>query len=304
MHVFELRDRIMTLPALEARMAAIQNDLQKENERVAVLLKKYEQESGDVLRLQKESLSAFLLRLVGKYEDKLEKEQREEINAKLNLDRATAHLKSLEIERDALASRIAALRLEEQAYHAELESRRLKLATNMQYVKLEEERRNIITQITKIEEAQEAVAQTQNTAHSLLDSLESAQGWATFDAFTRGGILTHMAKYGHIDSACEKFNTLSNQLQDLCTELNDVQSLTIPSLNEISSGQRAIDLWFDNIFTNLSVRGKIVDNANQIRQLISNLNAASTTLEQKLEEAEKDFENNKKQEERLLLSSQ
>lgn len=304
MHIFELRDRVMTLPALEGRLLILQKEIQKESEHVSVLLAQYKRESRDVERMQKESFSSFLLRLVGKYEDKLEKVQQEEINAKLVLDRAMTHLKGLKAEKDSLEKRVAALHLEAQAYQQELKNRRLKLAEveSSQYIALENERRNIITQITLIEEVQTTVAHTEATALSLLDSLESAQGWATFDVFMKTGIITHLAKYSHIDSAEEKFNKLSAQLQDLCVELSNITCLTIPVFSEISSCQRSIDFWFSNIFTSWSVREKIIDNADQIRDLLRNLNATSTALKLKLEEAEAAFEANKQHEEEFLLS--
>jgi hypothetical protein len=61
-----------------------------------------------------------------------------------------------------------------------------------------------------------------------------------------------MAKYYLIDSAVESFHRLSSQLRDLKAELNDVEGLTASRLIEISSSQRTVDFWFDNIFTGLS----------------------------------------------------
>ena len=91
MCIVELRDRILMLPSLEKRMKFMLDEIRKAEDDVSNLLRKYERESRDVERLQKDSFSAFLFRLIGKYEDKLEKEQREEINAKIDYDRAVTH---------------------------------------------------------------------------------------------------------------------------------------------------------------------------------------------------------------------
>jgi len=308
MQILELRDRVLTLPALEKRLAALTQELQNANDEVSNLLRQYKRESLDVERMQQDSFSAFLLRLIGRYEDKLEQEQREEINAKIAYDRAAAHLDHLVREKDALASRISALRADEKAYQRELENRRHELSgkfsqpDGIRYAELEKERNAIISQMTEIEEALRAASRARPTAEKIANSLDSAQGWATYDAFTRGGIISHMAKYSHIDEAEANFNVLSHNLRELKSELSDVQGLTVSGLTEISSGQRTIDFWFDNIFTDLSVRGQIRDNAEQVAQLITSIRNAEAMLQAKLRELESALEKNRRSEEELLLS--
>jgi len=308
MCIIELRDRVLMLPALEKRMRLLLEEIRKAEEDVSSLLQKYERGSRDVERLQKDSFSAFLFKLIGKYEDKLEKEQRGEINAKIDYDRAVTHLESLTSEKDELAGRIAALKSEERKYHAELEKRRREISGRLsepngkRYAELEAERNAIISQITEIEEALKVAARAKSTAQKIAKSLESAEGWATFDAFTRGGIITHMAKYSHIDEAEKNFNILSHDLRELRAELSDVQGLSAAGFTEISSGQRTVDFWFDNIFTDLSVRSKIIDNAKQVNSLIKNITAAESALKSKLNEKEKEFAKNQRSEEDLLIS--
>ena len=111
-----------------------------------------------------------------------------------------------------------------------------------------------------------------------------------------------MAKYSHIDEAEASFNILSHNLRELKSELADVQGLSVSGLTEISSGQRTLDFWFDNIFTDLSVRGQIQDNAEQINQLIRSINKAISALELKRSEMERALEQNRRSEEELLLS--
>jgi len=304
----ELRDRVLTLPTLENRMTLLKNEIRKAEAEIAGLLQRYEQEHRDVERIQKESLSSFMLKIIGKYEDKLEKERREEIEAKLAYDRAVTRCDSLTREKEELASRISVLRVEERNYQTELAARRRSLADKLtepegaRYTELENERRAIVSQITEIKEALSAAARAKATAQSALKSLESAEGWATYDAFTRGGIISHMAKYSHIDSAEQGFHKLSSQLRDLKSELSDVRGLTSSGLSEISSFQRTVDFWFDNIFTDLSVRGQIKDNAGEIRRLLSGINAAESALKTRLQAEETRLTENSRREEELLVS--
>lgn len=299
----ELRDRVLMLNVLEKRMQAMRSETTKAKDEVARQLRNYERESKDVERLQKDSFSTFLFKLVGKYEDKLEKEQRDEINAKINYDRAVTHLEQLENERRELGTRITNLKLEAQIFETELDNRRQMLAgklsepTGIHFAWLEDQRNDIISQITVIEEALKVAVRAKNTAKQVAKSLESAESWATFDVFGGRGVITHMAKYSHIDDAEEKFNILSHDLRELRDEIGDIQGLT-----DISSGQRAVDFWFDNIFTSLSVRQKVADNAGQIKNLIGGIRQAENALKEKLSEKEKEFAKNRQQEEELLLS--
>lgn len=308
MYLFELRDRVLMLPTLESRMALLLKEIQKAEDDVSSLLRQYEKKSRNVERLQKESLSSFLLKLIGKYEDKLDKGQRGEINTKFAYDRATTHLDTLMREKDELSSRISALRAEEQTYQVELTNRRRELAIQLteqegiRYAELGNERNTIISQITEIREALSVAARAKSTAQSALESLKGAASWATYDVFTSGGIISHIAKYSHIDSAEQNFHTLSSQLRDLQSELNDVHGLTVSGLNEISSTQRAIDFWLDNIFTDLSVRRQIKDNTEQISRLLRNINTVESALKAKLKEEESKFAKNRRCEEELLLS--
>ena len=307
MELTELRDRVLALPALEKRMGFMLDEIRKAEADVSALLRQYERESRDVEQIQKTSFSSFLLKLTGRYEDKLEKEQREEINAKIAYDNAVTRLNGLIQTKDELDSRISVLRSETRKYQAELDGRRKELSGKLSepngvlYAEIENERKEIVSQMTEIEEALKVAARAKSTAQITAKSLDSAEGWATFDAFTRGGLITHMAKYSHIDDAEKNFNVLSNNLRELKTELSDVQGLTIDGLNEISSGQRAVDFWFDNIFTDLSVRSQIKDNIEQIRRLLGSINKVESILKAKLTEKEKEFAANRRREEELLL---
>jgi hypothetical protein len=50
-------------------------------------------------------------------------------------------------------------------------------------------------------------------------------------------------------------------------------SCAVLNINEISSCQRAIDFWLDNIFTDWSERNQIQGNAEQIHLVLRNINA-------------------------------
>ncbi|MCL2851579.1 MAG: hypothetical protein FWE20_00895 [Defluviitaleaceae bacterium] len=307
-NLLEMRDRVLTIPAFEKRAVFVGKEIQEAEDDVAALLSKYEKESRGVERLQRDSLSSFLLQLAGRYDDKLEKRQREEIYAKLEYDMAVTHLGNLMRERDGLAAEILALQADERVYLHELKNRRLELGSKLmepdgiRYAELEQKRSVIIANITETKHALRAAAAVKATAGEVLSSLENAEGWATFEVILGGGLISHLSKYSHIDEAERSFHTLSSQLRELRLELGDVHGLAIPGLTEISSSQRAIDFWFDNIFTNWSVRSQIKDNVEQIHQLQAQIDSIESALRAALNSEEAELAANKRREEELLLT--
>ena len=80
-----------------------------------------------------------------------------------------------------------------------------------------------------------------------------------------------------------------------------MQNLSIPELTEISSTQRVTDVFFDNIFIDLTIQRQISDNANQITHLLNNINIIESALISKLKQKEIEFTENRQQEEEFLL---
>lgn len=269
----EIKNNIMALQALEERERKLQSNIYEAKREVEQLLAQYEDESFDVEQLKKESFSTTLLKIFDKYDDKLEKETLQMVNAKIKYDKAHSHLEDLSKELEELQSRINTLRIDKRTYEAELRHREEIIRSQMntevyrQYESYEESIKKLQHQLTEMDEAITAARRVKNTATSAIGQLESAEGWATYDVWFKGGIISHMAKYSHIDEAEASFNRLSSQLKSLQRELSDIDMPDIPYVSGIDTTTRAIDFWFDNIFTDLNVRGQIRNNLDEVRKL-------------------------------------
>lgn len=271
--LIEIRNNLVMLPILEERLRKLRYEIKNAEENVELLLNKYEEESLDVEQLKKDSLSTTILKFIGKYEGKVTKETEEMFIAKMEYDKATGRVKELHVERDDLTRRISALNQEKGIYEDELEKREeiikrnITSETSIKYTQLESEQKLLSTQLVETDEAIRAANKVISTADSAMEHLDSAESWATFDVWTKGGIFSHIAKYGHIDDAQEASNRLSSQMKDLQKELADVNYSGGTSFTGIDSTTRAIDFWFDNIFTDLNVRDRIRDDSDRLREL-------------------------------------
>lgn len=298
----EIKNNIAMLPVLQQRYKSIMDRIDEAQDKVESLLKKYEEECLDVEHLQKESFSVTVLKFIGKYEDKIDKESKEMLVAKIEYDKAVEHVNELNREKNDLESRISLLENERQTYESEIKNREQYILNQMnsdilyQYKDCLTKIEHLNRQMIEMDEALRAARNVGDTAKRAIDHLDSAESWATYDIWFRGGILSHMAKYDHIDNAEEEFNRLSIQLKDLQKELLDIEIVDTPEITWIDSTTRAIDFWFDNIFTDMNVRSKIQKDSEQIRDLYKKLENIISVIERKRGEAEialKEIENRK-----------
>lgn len=297
--LFEIENKLSALPVLEQRMKKLQDTINEAENEVKSLLHKFESEALDVEQIQKEAFSNTLLKLIGKYEGKVNKETQEMLTAKIEYDKAIERVKTLNIERSELGSRISDLYNEKRTFEDELKKREELIKSNVgdqtykTYIELQKEQEFLASQLIETEEALKAANRVVNTADNAMKHLESSEKWATYDIWGGGGIISHLAKYGHIDDAKMEFNRLNYQVKDFEKELLDVNlNANYDSLG-IDSTTRAIDFWFDNIFTDFSVRDKIRDDMENLRQLcdkiyraINKLEAAKVEIKRKLGETE------------------
>ncbi len=269
----ELRKQLASLPVLEEKLQMLRNKIREAKENVDSLLKKYETESLDVEKLQKDSLRTLLLKNFGRYEEKLDKESDEMLAAKLEYDKACVRLNELKASGSEVENRVSQLNRDKGIFEDELKRREAAVKVSMdsavaiKYKELEAEQESLARRLVETEEAKNAAERALSTACSAMEHLRSAENWATYDAWTRGGIISHMAKYQHIDSAEEDFHRLDSQLQDLEKELRDIDLTGVPGMDGIDSTTRTVDFWFDNIFTDLNVRRRIGNDYDRMSEL-------------------------------------
>lgn len=283
--LLELKNRLAALPVLEERLQKLHDRILEAKADVEALLGRYEKESLDVERIKKESFSSSLLKMLGMYEGRVEKETREMLDAKTRYDAAAVRLRELECEAARLKARIAGLERDKRAYEKEYMRREALIKSSMSgeasrtYIKLCEEAEFLSRQLTETEEALMAANRAYDTACEALEYLDKAEGWATYDLWFSKGLITHMAKYDKIDMAQEAFGRLNAQLNELRLELDDIDLDIVFPMISFDSATRFFEFWFDNIFTDLSVRNRIREYQDYARELRDRIAAVTDRLE-------------------------
>jgi hypothetical protein len=305
----DIRNSLTMLPVLQQRLHKLEQRIAEAEKDKQEILQQYNAEVLDVEQMRKDSLSNSLLKLIKKYEGKLDRETQEMLTVKMEYDKAAERVTDLHNERNELNGRVSLLLESKQAYEAELKQREdivKNSITSKQYLiysKLEEQREALSQQRVEIGEAMKVAKSVVYTVSSAMEHLESAEGWATYDIWARGGILSHMAKYDHIDNAQVDFNRLSYQLEDLKKELADIKSFDIAANLGIDSTTRMFDFWFDNIFTDLNVRDKIRADKDEVSKLDNKIKGIIAKLEENRVEIIRELESIEGKKKDLLINN-
>ena len=107
--------------------------------------------------------------------------------------------------------------------------------------------------------AEEVIARIDNA----ISSLDSASSWGIFDILG-GGMLSSFVKRGKIQDANADIEEIYSSLSVLNKELEDV-NMHLPAGISDTISDSALDIWFDNIFTDIRVQGEIKDTLYELR---------------------------------------
>ena len=222
-------------------------------------------EEHDVHRLEHPSLTRIVASLRGSRDDALARERAEADAARYRVAEAKARLRAVLQDHDAAQDRLAALADAAARYAALLDEKERYLRGSgsprgRQLLSLAEERGRLQAELREIDEAVSAATKAEHALEALQSSLNSASGWSTYDTFFGGGALSSAMKHSRLDDAAQQAQYADRCLLALRTELSDVGETgpVAPQL-PVDGLTRFVDVWFDNIFTDFSVGGRIKD---------------------------------------------
>ncbi|MDO8119875.1 hypothetical protein Q6346_00945 [Isoptericola sp. b490] len=118
----------------------------------------------------------------------------------------------------------------------------------------------------ELREIDEAVGAAGDAARALAAAagrLDSARGWSTYDTFFGGGMVSSMVKHERMDDASALIHQADTALARLSRELADVDLPPVSGVH-VSELTRTMDIWFDNIFSDLSSRGAILHAIDEV----------------------------------------
>ncbi len=291
---------------LDARLRELyaqRETLQKQTEGLELARQK---EQADVDRLEGRSLAAFFYHAVGRLDEQLDKERQEAYAAQVKYDAAARELAAVEADAASCEVRLSQLEGCEQRYETALAEKAAALresgsAAAQELLDAEARIADLEGQLREIREAADAGEAALNAADQVLETLDSAEGWSTWDV-VGGGLLADLAKYEDLDNAQEQVEQLQEKLRQFKTELADV---TIEAELQVSVDGflRFADVFFDGLFADLAVMEHINDSQKKIRNTQKEIQAVLDQLTAMRKEISADLDSERERADRITLDT-
>ena len=238
---------------------------EENNERYELAKETFAKESADVEKLQAESLSTFLKRLVGNYDKKLDKEMQEKLTAKMELDLSLALL--LEAREDLAAIQTAVEQSTAQIKQLKDFLYRQDPHFREKITDEEIKRAQLNQELLELDEASAAGERALEGIDDALKDLDSADSFSTWDVFTDSSLIFDMMKYDKINKAEAKMSRLEQLLENYTKELKDLSLDTYLSYEKFSGMGKTFDIFFDNLFSDWDTKAKIGRNIDMLETL-------------------------------------
>ena len=286
--LYEIDQAIDALTAAQARRKQLDAQIEElhrqrgeRQAKVDATAQSFRKEQDDVDKLEKGGVHAFLLTLIGHKEERLDKERREALAAKLQYDQARSDLEYLENKLNGLIRERDGLRdAPEQLEALWTEKAELVKAmggqTGARLVELDRQLAYLSHQQKELEEAISAGENAKRLLGQVQYDLDSARSWGTWDMLG-GGLIATMAKHDRLDSAQSSIQEAQRALADFRTELADVGNLDLPNV-QIGEFATFADYFFDGLFSDWYVQSSIKKAQEGVSEVRMKLTAALRTL--------------------------
>lgn len=264
----KLQERIARKRQLEAQVSELHTQHSTLSAHVQELEAIKTQERADVDKLEGRSLAAFFYHVIGKMDEQLNKEREEAYAARVKYDAAARELSAVEGELARYEAELADLHDCERQYDTVLKEKAdaVKAAGGTaaeEILKAEERLAFLDSQSRELQEAVSVGSSALSTTDQVLSSLDSAEGWGTWDLLG-GGLISDLAKHSHLDEAQDNIERLQSQLRRFKTELADVRISADMQVN-VDGFLRFADYFFDGLFADWAVLDKISQSQERVR---------------------------------------
>ena len=263
-------------------------------------------EQSDVERLEGRSLASFFYNVIGKMDAQLNKERQEAYAARVKYDAAVRELEAAEDDLRRYEAEYNELRGCEDQYEAAIRDKAAAVkaaggAAAEEILKLEERHTFLEHQKKELREAASAGNAALSTAKQVLGSLDSAEGWGTWDLLG-GGLLADMAKHSHLDEAQGAIERLQSQLRRFKTELADV-TIHVDMQVNVDGFLRFADYFFDGLFVDWAVMDKISQSQSQVQSIKNQIDSVLSRLNSMMSAAEREQAQTKSKLDALVLEA-
>lgn len=240
-------------------------------------LEHLQKEQNDVDRLNSMTLSAFFYHLIGKKEDRLEKEELELMESKAAYDTACQMLTDIQEQRSQVQQELDRQRQYQfwqsdyKVLWGQKENDLLEKDAELQ--QMAEDREHLSGELQELNEADREGQYLLLALERAEKALSSAGNWGVYDMMGGGVISTHI-KRSRMDDAQDAIMDAGRRLRRFQKELEDVRMAVNMELH-LGGLLSFADYFFDNLFVDWMVQDKIRNAETQVKD---GLRAVRSTL--------------------------
>ena len=271
---------MLQLGSLARKLFNAEENLAKYQEALEKAIAALEKENRDLEKLRHDSFSNTLLKLFGNFDRRYDKEYREIIGAKVEFDKA-------------YAMKIAAARRVKEV-EADIEEKKLRLRKHPDMNQVVSERQQQILALQhewrETNEAEQAGLAVLESLSDIISGLDAADVLSTWDLITDSSLILDFLKHDKLDAAEASLLHLEQTVYTFARELRDLDFVFESDLETISSTQRALDIFFDNLFSDWGTKVIIEKNIENLKKLQDSTEDVMESLAAKKRELETTLE--------------
>lgn len=252
---------------LEKQLSHDKNKRTELEDRIKNLENQLKEEQADVQKLEGMTLTHLLVNLLGKTEERLEKEEQEVVAVRLRLESSKSMKHDLVEAIKGLKKQLDEVKDSEERYQTLFIQKEKLLSEShsleaRELVELSEQEGDIHADLKELTQAVHAAVAVKEALSEAIQSLENARGWGSFDMLG-GGMISTAIKHNHLDTAKDWVNRAQSKTQKLQRELLDLHDVHLNISFDISGLLTFADYFFDGIISDWMVQGKINDSLDQ-----------------------------------------
>ena len=269
---------MLQLGSLARKLFNAEENLSKYQEALEKAIANLEKENRDLERLRNDSFSNTLLKLFGNFDRRYDKEYREIIGAKVEFDKAyamkiAAARRVKEVEADIEEKKLRLRNIKEDVLRRHPDMNQVISERQQQILAIQHEWR-------ETNEAEQAGLAVLEALSDIISGLDAADAISTWDLITDSSLILDFLKNDKLDAAEASLLHLEQTVYTFARELRDLDFVFESDLETISSTQRALDIFFDNLFSDWGTKAIIEKN---IEKNIENLKKLQDSTEDVME---------------------
>lgn len=288
--------------ALENKISSIIETLNNKEKELESLEKNLIKEEKDVERLKSFSFSNLIASIMRSKNEKLNKEEKEYLDAKLKYDNLKSDIKNLNNDLEEEKKKLRELQVEDDQYEALILQKidmlkRSNLEVKDEIIKYEKEISSLLNEKVLVLEALNEGENALMIADEIKSALDSAENWESY-TIIGAGVINPIEKSEKIDFAKSTMERLSYSVEMLNKELEAVRKAMSLEDKDISGIVYIFDNFFNCMFYDFSdkedTKGslyEIFELEGEIKRIAEKLKNEEVRVNMKIKELNEKLEN-------------